>query len=90
MSTINSQIRTRHESARFTDQEHGGAPKVFRPAQLAKHVLFRPLLPTLRELLEELFDHGRYDVARRDGVDADAVLAPFRSEVPCQLDEAGL
>lgn len=48
--------------------------------------MFWPLFATLGILLEELLHHGRDDIAGRDGVDADVVLAPFRSQVATQLD----
>lgn len=40
--------------------------------------------------LEETLHHLRLDVARRDRVDADAMDAPLRAQVPAQLLHGGL
>ena len=40
-------------------------------------------------MFEERFHHGGDDVAGRDGVDADAVVAPFRGEVAGELEDTG-
>ena len=60
-----------------------------RHAQLAKHVLRWPVSPPLRVLLEQRLNHSCGDIARRDGVYADAVYAPLGGEVAGELDHAG-
>lgn len=90
MPTIHPQVRARHETARVADQENTRAAILLGSAQPAQHVLRRPVCPALRVLLEQLLDHGRHDVAGRDGVDADAVGAPLGGEVARELDDAGL
>ena len=89
MSTINPQIRSRHEAARITDTEHCGSPVLFRNTQLSQHVLRRPVASALGVFLEESFDHCGCDVAGRDGVHADAVRAPFGGEVAAELEDGG-
>ena len=89
MSTIDPQIRPGHETGRVAEQEDGGASVLPRLAQLAQHVLRRPLGPPLGVLLEKLLDHGGDDIARRYRVDPDAVLAPFGGQTPRELDDSG-
>ena len=89
MSTINLQITARHKAARITDAEHRSAPVLFRNTELSQHILRRPVAPTLRVFFEQSFDHGSRDVAGGDGVDADAVGAPFRGEVATELQDGG-
>ncbi len=89
MPSIHPQIRARHESARVAQQEHGCSPVVFRFTQLPEHILGGPIGAAFGVETEELFDHGGHDVAGGDGVDADAVGAPFGGEVAGELDDAG-
>ncbi len=89
MPPINPHIRPRHKRTRIANQKHRRAPVLFGFTQLAQHILRRPVSSPLGELLEEGLDHGGHDVARRDGVDADAVRAPLGGEVAGELDEAG-
>ena len=78
---VYTEIGPCHVRACWTEQEHRCAAKVFRLAELAEHVLRGPICAALWVEAKELFDHRGDDVAWRYGVDADAVLAPFRSEV---------
>lgn len=80
---------TRHETASITDQEGRGASVLLGLAQPAQHVLRRPVRPPLGVLHEERFHHLSHDVARRDRVHPDAVLAPFASQVAAQLQHCG-
>ena len=89
MPPINPHIAPRHKAARITKQINRRTAILFRPTQLAQHVLLRPLLAPLGVFLEQLFDHRGHDVAGGDGVDADAVRAPFGGEVARELDYAG-
>ena len=89
MPTINPQITARHERAGITDEEDRGAAVLLRHGELAEHVLRGPVAAAVGELLEERLHHGRDDVAGRDGVDADAVVAPFGGEVAGELEHAG-
>lgn len=85
MPTIHAQIAARHEAARITDEEDRRSPVLLRVAEFAQHVLGGPVTPALGVLLEERFHHGGDDVARGNGVDADAVGAPFGGEVAGEL-----
>lgn len=87
MPTINPQIAPRHKATRIAYQKHRGAPILLRRTKLAQHILRRPIALALRVLLEQRFDHGGDDVARRDGIDADAVGAPFGGEVAAELED---
>ena len=89
MAPINPQIAPRHKATRITDAKHRRPTVLLRQTELAQHILRRPIPPPLGELLKQCFYHGGYDVARRDGVDADAVGAPFGGEVAGELDHAG-
>lgn len=89
MSTINPQIRARHETARITEQEDRRAAVLFRITQPLEHVGIRPSGPALRESFKEAGRHGGHDVARRKRVDADAMLTPFRGEVAAKLEDGG-
>lgn len=88
VATINPQIRARHKAARLTNEEHSGAAVLLGLAELAQHILRGPVPFALGVLLEQRLDHGRHDVARRDGVHADAVLAPLGGEVAAELEHA--
>ncbi len=90
MATVDSQIRTRHEAARIAQEEHRRATVLVGVAETTEHVRIRPVLPPLRERVEEACRHGRDDVPRRDGVDADPVLAPFSGQVAGELDDSRL
>jgi len=87
MPTIHSQVRSGHEPAGIAQQEDGGTPIILRGAKLAQHILRRPVALPLREFLEQGLDHVRDDVARRDSIDADAVLTPLGRHVARQLDD---
>jgi hypothetical protein len=83
--SINPQITAGHKAARITDAEHCSTSVLLRHAELSKHVLRGPVTPALGVFLEQSFDHGRRDVAWRDGVDTNAVGAPFRGKVAAEL-----
>lgn len=89
VSAINLQITASHKATRIANAEHSRAPVLLRHTQLAQHVLRRPVAPALGILLEQSLDHGSCDVARRNRVYADAVAAPFRSEVAAELEDGG-
>jgi hypothetical protein len=59
VAAIYPEIRTRHEPAGIAEEEHGRTPVVLGLAQLVEHVVRRPLLFTLWELLEKLLNHLR-------------------------------
>lgn len=88
MTAINPHVRASHEARSIAAQEHGGALIVLNIAQPANHVLCRPIGATLWELDEELLDHTGDNIARRDGIDADAVHAPFGRKVATQLQHS--
>lgn len=90
MSAIDAQVAARHEAAGVAEQEHGGTAVLAGLAEPVEHVVLGPLDLALRVLHEERLDHGGDDVAGRDGVDADAVSAPFGSQVTAELQDGGL
>lgn len=90
MAAVHAQIAASHEAARVADQENRGTTVLSRTGQTTQHVLFGPLGAALRELEKQILDHLGDNVPRRDGVDADVVLAPFGGQVAAQLDDAGL
>lgn len=87
VSTINAHITGRHERAGIANQEHGCSTVLFGLAQLAQHVLSRPLALSLWVLDKQSFHHGCDNVSRRNSVDADSVLAPLARQVSRQLDD---
>lgn len=87
MSTINPQIATRHKAACITKKEDSCTAVLVGRRQTTKHVLLGPFLTTFGELHEQVLHHGRHDVPRGDGVDADTVHAPFRGEVTGELED---
>ena len=89
MAAVYAQVGPGHEAARITDQEDGSTPVFLRLAQSSQHILLRPLGLPLRELVEELGDHSRDNIAWRNGVHADAVLAPFGGEISPELEDGG-
>jgi len=89
MSTINLQITARHKAAGVANAEHSSTPVLFGNTELSKHVLRRPVAPALGVFFKQSLDHGGRDVARRDGVDADAVGTPFGGEVAAELEDGG-
>lgn len=89
MSTINLQITARHEATRVADAEHSRTPVLLRHAQLAQHVLRRPVAPALRVFLEQSLDHGGCDVTGRNCIHTNTVAAPFGSEVAAELEDGG-
>ena len=90
VSAINLQITASHEAARIADAEDSRTSVLLWHTQLAQHVLRRPVAPALGVLLEQSLHHGGRNVAGRDGVYANAITAPFGSEVATQLEDGGL
>lgn len=90
MATVHPQVGTGHEAAGVAEKEDGGAPVLLGVAETAQHVGIGPAGLPLGEGVEQGSRHRRDDVAGRDGVDADAVLAPFGREVASQLEHSSL
>lgn len=90
MATVHAQVATSHEAAGVAEQEDGCTTVLLWPGETTKHVLLRPLIAAIREVDEELLNHGSNDVSGRDGVDTNVVLAPLSGEVTAQLDDGGL
>ena len=88
MTTIHAQIASRHKAACVAEQKDRSTSVLLWTRQTAQHVLFRPLLSTLGELLEEILYHLCHDVAGRNGVDTDVVLAPFGRQVASKLNDS--
>ena len=89
MTTIDPQITARHEAARIANAKHRSTPVLLGNTELAEHVLRGPVALALGVLFEQRLDHGGRDVAGRDGVDADAVGAPFGGQVAAELKHGG-
>jgi hypothetical protein len=89
VATINPQISPSHEAAGIAEQKHGRPAVLLWVTEALEHVCVGPCSAPLRNSLKQPRRHGRHDVARRDGVDADAVLAPFGRKVARQLDNGG-
>ena len=87
VATVNAQISTSHEAAGITDQKHTSATELVRQRQATEHVFLGPLLLAVGEVVEQVLQHLGHDVAGREGVDADAVSAPFGGEVASELDD---
>ena len=77
MASVDAQIRTSHETGCAADDEHCCSAILSRHAELAEHVLRRPIPPPVWVLFEKLFHHGCDDIPRREGVDTDTILAPL-------------
>lgn len=81
MPAVDPQIRSRHKATRVADQEHRRTTILVGLAQLAQHILRRPIPFPLWKLLKQRFHHGCDNIAGRDGVDTDAVRAPLGGEI---------
>lgn len=81
---------TGHKATGVTEEEHSSSAIFLRFAESVQHIVLGPVLQALGICLEQSGSHGRDDVAWRDGVDADAILTPFRCKVAGQLDDRGL
>jgi hypothetical protein len=90
MPSIDPQITARHETARITDAENRSASVLLRYTEFPQHILRWPVAPTLGVFLEQSLDHGGRNVPGGDGVDANAVGAPFRGQVAAELEDGGL
>lgn len=90
MSTVNAKVAARHEAAGVAEEEDSGTAVLLGNAESLKHVLLGPLLLSLRIVVKQVQQHLSQDVARRKGVNTDAVLAPLSSQASGQLDNTGL
>ena len=90
MTAVDAEIGASHEGACVAEEEDGGAAVLVRHADAAKHVLFSPLGFALGVVVKEVLEHLGEDVAGGEGVDPDAVLAPFSSEVAAELHYSSL
>lgn len=90
MATVDAQVASCHETAGVTQKKDCGTPIFIGGRQPAQHVVLGPFFSALRELGKQIFDHFRDNVARRDGVDADAILTPLHGQIATKLDDSGL
>lgn len=88
--TIDTHITASHEATGVGDQKDGSAAVFSWLTELSQHILRGPIFAALGVLLEQGFYHGSNDVARRDGIDSDAMLTPLRGEIPSKLHYTGL
>lgn len=86
VATVHAQVASRHETTSVTEEEDSGTPVLLRGGQASEHVVLGPLLAALRVLDKELLNHGSDNIAGRDSVDPDIVLAPLGGEVAGKLD----
>jgi hypothetical protein len=89
MPAVHAQIAAGHKAAGVADQENRSTTVLGRARQATQHVLLGPLGATLGKLDKQVLDHLGDNIARRNGVDADVVLAPFGGQVAAQLEDAG-
>jgi hypothetical protein len=89
MASVYAQVGPGHEAACITDQEDGSTPILLRLTQSSQHVLFRPLGLPLRKPFEEHGHHRRHNIAWRNGVHADPILAPFGGKISPELEDGG-
>lgn len=90
VTAVDAEIGASHEGACVAEEEDGGAAILVRHADAAKHVLSSPLGLALGVIVKEVLEHLGQDVAGGEGVDADAILAPFSSEIAPQLHYSSL
>jgi len=89
MPTVDPEIRAGHETTGVTNEKDRGAAILLGRAELAEHVLRRPVPFPLGVLLEQRLNHRRHDVARGDGIDANTMRTPLRRQVATELDDTG-
>lgn len=90
MTTVNTEIASRHEAASVAEQEYSSTAIFLGNAETLKHVLLGPLFLSLGVVIEQVQQHLSQDVPGRECVDADAILAPLSSQASGQLDNGGL
>lgn len=90
MSTVNSEVASRHEAASVTEQEYGSTAIFLGDTETLKHVLLGPLFLSLGVVVEQVQQHLSQDVSGRECVDADVILAPLSSQASGQLDNGSL
>lgn len=90
MSTVNTEIASRHEAAGVAKQEYGSTAIFLGDAKSLKHVLLGPLFLSLGVVVEQVQQHLSQDVSGRECVDADAILTPLSSQASGKLDNGGL
>lgn len=90
MSTVNAKVAARHEAAGVAEEEDSGTAVLLGNAKSLKHVLLGPLLFSLGIVVKQVQQHLSQDVAGRESVDTDAVLAPFGSQASGELDYTSL
>jgi hypothetical protein len=90
MATIHSQIAASHKAARVAHQEYRRTSVLLGATQSTEHILLGPIRPALREFLEQVLHHRRHDVARRNSINADFILTPFRGKIASELKNASL
>lgn len=90
MSTIDTEITSRHEAAGIAEQEYGSTAIFLGDTESLKHVLLGPLLFSLGVVVEQVQQHLSQDVTRRECVNTDTILAPLGSQASGQLDNGSL
>lgn len=90
MSTVNTEVTSRHEAAGVAEQEYGSTAIFLGDTESLKHVLLGPLLFSLGVVVEQIQQHLGQDVPGRESINADAILAPLGGQASGQLDNSGL
>lgn len=80
MAAINSKVTARHEAACVAEEKNSRASILGGQTEAVEHVIPGPRFPALRKLVQKRLNHFCRDVSRRQRVDPDAMLAPFRGE----------
>lgn len=65
MAAINTEVASRHEATRVTEEEHSSTAVFPGQAEPAQHVLLGPGALPIGEILEEILKHSREDIPWR-------------------------
>jgi hypothetical protein len=90
MTSVDAEIAARHEAAGVAEEKDGGTTVLLGSAEAAEHVLLGPSGLAVGVVDEQILQHLGQDVAGGEGVDTNAVLAPFGSQVASELDNSRL
>ena len=90
MTAVNTQIGAGDPVAAIGEQEDGGGLEVLRGTETAEQGTGHPGFLEVRVDLQEAVGHGGADVARAEGVDADAVGADLLGHGAAHLVHGGL
>lgn len=87
VATIHDQIAASHVATCVAQQKHRCTAVLLRLGQSAQHILLWPVLLPAGVFVEQDRDHRGHNVPWGNGVDPDAVFAPFGCKVAGELDD---